>query len=139
VRFTFPLHDYAHGTKCSIIGGVPYRGGAAWAHGKYIFADACNDHVMVHQALVEDAWVTDVTQRVTSAGASFANIAALARDGIGEAHLVSRDNGSVYRIQPGYDSDQDGVMEPVDNCPFVSNRDQLDSDGSGPGDACDVE
>jgi glucose/arabinose dehydrogenase len=140
VRFTFPVYDYNHAEACSIIGGVPYRGGATWAHGHYMFADQCNDHVMIHAPLaLGGGWVADVTQRVTSAGASFLRIEALSHDGYGEAHIVSRDNGRVYRVQPGYDSDQDGVMDPADNCPFVSNRDQLDSDGTGPGDACDME
>ncbi len=35
------------------------------------------------------------------------------------------------------DSDGDGVTDPSDNCPFVSNVDQDDEDGDGFGDACD--
>jgi len=35
------------------------------------------------------------------------------------------------------DADGDGISDAVDNCPFVTNRDQLDSDGDGVGDACD--
>jgi hypothetical protein len=35
------------------------------------------------------------------------------------------------------DADGDGKSDDVDNCPFSSNRDQLDSDGDGVGDACD--
>jgi len=35
------------------------------------------------------------------------------------------------------DADGDGKSDDIDNCPFVSNRDQLDSDGDGVGDACD--
>jgi Secretion system C-terminal sorting domain/Tyrosine-protein kinase ephrin type A/B receptor-like/Thrombospondin type 3 repeat len=36
------------------------------------------------------------------------------------------------------DSDGDGVGDGSDNCPTVSNADQLDSDGDGVGDACDA-
>ena len=36
------------------------------------------------------------------------------------------------------DSDGDGVDDVEDNCPVVSNPDQLDSDGDGLGDACDA-
>jgi MYXO-CTERM domain-containing protein len=35
------------------------------------------------------------------------------------------------------DADGDGKADTSDNCPFVSNRDQLDTDGDGVGDACD--
>src|SRR2546430_8942897 len=35
------------------------------------------------------------------------------------------------------DADGDGKADDVDNCPFASNRDQMDGDGDGVGDACD--
>ena len=35
------------------------------------------------------------------------------------------------------DDDNDGVADPSDNCPFVANGDQVDTDLDGPGDACD--
>jgi len=35
------------------------------------------------------------------------------------------------------DSDNDGILNPVDNCPSVANPEQLDMDHDGAGDACD--
>jgi hypothetical protein len=35
------------------------------------------------------------------------------------------------------DSDDDGVPDHIDNCPFVANADQTDTDHDGAGDACD--
>ena len=35
------------------------------------------------------------------------------------------------------DSDDDGVMDDTDNCPYVSNQDQADADEDGVGDVCD--
>ncbi|MFZ5468930.1 MAG: cell-cell cohesion MYXO-CTERM protein MtsC [Myxococcota bacterium] len=35
------------------------------------------------------------------------------------------------------DADGDGKADDRDNCPFASNRDQLDADGDGVGDTCD--
>jgi hypothetical protein len=35
------------------------------------------------------------------------------------------------------DADGDGAVDAIDNCPFVANRDQIDSDGNGIGDACE--
>ncbi len=37
----------------------------------------------------------------------------------------------------GDDTDEDGVLDGVDNCPFVANPDQLDTDDDGFGDVCD--
>ena len=39
---------------------------------------------------------------------------------------------------PNNDIDGDGVSGHIDNCPTVSNANQLDTDGNGLGDACDA-
>ncbi len=38
----------------------------------------------------------------------------------------------------GNDTDNDGIVSTLDNCPNVNNPDQLDSDADGLGDACDA-
>jgi hypothetical protein len=39
--------------------------------------------------------------------------------------------------ETGPDGDRDGIPDPTDNCRFISNPDQQDSDGDGAGDACE--
>ena len=42
------------------------------------------------------------------------------------------------RLPPDVDSDDDGVLDEVDNCPEDPNAEQPDADGDGYGDACDA-
>ena len=43
-----------------------------------------------------------------------------------------------YLVAP-QDSDGDGISDDEDNCPLVSNADQLDTDSDGSGDVCDTD
>ncbi|RKX25434.1 MAG: hypothetical protein DRP45_05925 [Candidatus Zixiibacteriota bacterium] len=42
-----------------------------------------------------------------------------------------------YECDPFADSDEDGVLNTIDNCPYDANADQLDTDDDGYGDVCD--
>ena len=57
----------------------------------------------------------------------------IAVDGYGAA------NGTVHLSWFYLDSDGDGVIDALDNCPAVVNPDQADFDGDGLGDACDPD
>ena len=48
------------------------------------------------------------------------------------------DAGQAFVFFAERDSDGDGILDHLDNCPSVTNPDQADSDGDGIGDACEV-
>lgn len=52
-------------------------------------------------------------------------------------HAVGAAKDGGYDAPDWADSDNDGAHNGVDNCPDVSNRDQLDTNGNEIGDACD--
>ncbi len=45
--------------------------------------------------------------------------------------------GTLYRLH--LDLDNDGVRDPIDNCPTMANATQADADGDGVGDGCPVD
>ncbi len=51
----------------------------------------------------------------------------------------SKSNVAIVMISTdsNVDSDEDGVSDSIDNCPGISNNDQVDSNTDGQGDACD--
>lgn len=49
-------------------------------------------------------------------------------------NIKSYDINNAYREM---DEDSDNIVDRIDNCPNISNTDQLDIDGDGRGDACD--
>ena len=55
--------------------------------------------------------------------------------GCGSILIANTDLGDTYQYAD--DFDEDGIEDDYDNCPFVPNRDQADSDGDEKGDSCD--
>ena len=51
-------------------------------------------------------------------------------------NLLPIDN--INALAVNFDVDSDFVADPCDNCPLLSNNDQLDADSDGVGDACDI-
>ena len=56
-----------------------------------------------------------------------------------EGFLVLHHGRGNHAGDPPPDSDGDGVLDSVDNCPTIQNPSQDDKDGDGVGDACDTD
>jgi glucose/arabinose dehydrogenase len=88
----YPIHEYTHGSGCSITGGYVYRGPAVRAaRGRYFFGDYCAGTVWSLKVVAGKATaVRREPFRVSS-------IASFGEDARGELYLVSLE-GSVYRL-----------------------------------------
>ncbi len=97
----FPIHTYTHGGepfRCSITGGVVYRGAAMpELRGTYFFADYCANRVW--SLRYDGAAVTDFTERTADLGSFGSNATSFGRDAFGEMYIISQ-GGTISRIVP---------------------------------------
>jgi len=61
----------------------------------------------------------------------------IALENIQRVDEIVGDRPECFGVVVVIDTDNDGIPDDVDNCPFVYNPDQRDSSGNGVGDACD--
>ncbi|MEX2245091.1 MAG: PQQ-dependent sugar dehydrogenase [Dehalococcoidia bacterium] len=124
---TLPVVEYGHvDGNCSITGGYRYRGNnIAAISGEYLYADYCSGRIW---AATPGPWTTmellDTPFNITSFG----------QDEDGELYLTDH-GGGLYRIAGTPDGDSDGVPDGNDNCLFVPNPGQQNTDaaiGNGP-------
>ncbi|MGH2684009.1 MAG: PQQ-dependent sugar dehydrogenase, partial [Actinomycetota bacterium] len=91
---TLPVHEYDHGGgRCSITGGVVYRGGsAAVLEGAYLFGDFCTGELHALRMTTRGAEVDRLTPTVP-------RLVSFGVDGAGEVYALSL-AGGVFRIAP---------------------------------------
>jgi glucose/arabinose dehydrogenase len=122
---TNPIHDYGRTLGGSIAGGFVYRGTDLGAsnRGRYFFTDFLSCRVWSFPLTIQpggEAAAVDagtVTEHSTELGAStvssercnaYGNIASIDVDSRGELYLVSRSQGTLYKIVSP-DTDSDGL------------------------------
>ena len=101
---TDPIHEYSHGSGCSITGGFVYRGGLIPSlQGTYFFADFCTSKIWSFK--YDGANLTGFTDQTATlapgGGMAIGTISSFGEDGFGELYIVDRDgtsNGEIYRI-----------------------------------------
>lgn len=111
-----PVHEYPHfgpgqPFRCSITGGVVYRGCSLYQHtGWYFFADYCSGEVFrlsIDRSSATTIAVVEITDELGNYGG---NPVAFAQDNEGEIYIVSL-NGSISKIVPA-----PSVNPCLDNC-----------------------
>ena len=136
---TYPVHEYSHGSGCSITGGFVYRGCAIPEfNGLYFFADYCTESIWsgrydsVNDTLIE---ITDRTAELTPAGFTIGDISSFGEDAYGELYICDLAGGEVFKIVPAalVDCNDNGI---ADACDIASGASQ-DINGNGIPDECD--
>ena len=138
----------------NLIGNAAFSGGVTHgANGNIVGnggAGVIDINLVLNTALVNNGGTTQTHALVTDSPAINSGNNGLATDGGGNP-LTSDQRGAGFpRIVGGAvdigsfevqlaDSDGDGVPDPDDNCPTVSNPSQADNDLDGVGDACDPD
>ncbi len=88
-----PVAEYAHGSRCSITGGVVYRGAAYPSlAGRYLFADYCTGGLFAITSAGDGRREPQVVGRVTQ------GISAFGEDESGELYLANVAEGWLGRI-----------------------------------------
>ena len=124
-----PIHEYSHGTGCSITGGEVYRGcEIPDLQGTYFFADYCSDQIWT---LTYDGTTATVIERTAELAPpsplAISSISSFGTDAAGEIYICDR-NGEVYKIVPA--AGAPGLMstDPPDG--IIDARTPLAADGT---------
>jgi len=95
-----PIHQYATGSNCTVVGGYVYRGCAIPdLDGTYFFADYCSGRIwsFSYDGVNPIANFQERTAELRPSSGAIGRITSFGEDARGELHIVGR-NGSIYRV-----------------------------------------
>ena len=97
--FVPAIHEYDHGSGCSITGGYVYRGtDIEGLDGHYFYSDYCQSQVRSFRK-VGDGTVEHTNWTATMNGApNLQNVSTFGQDEDGELYVASHGNGRIYKI-----------------------------------------
>lgn len=97
-----PVHEYSHaGGRCSVTGGMVYRGDILSIQGEYFFAEYCSDQIWSFRwdgaggitGLVDRT----VDLRPPTGQGTIGSIVGVCRDGLGEMYILDH-GGEVFKV-----------------------------------------
>ncbi|HPG93244.1 MAG TPA: PQQ-dependent sugar dehydrogenase [Dokdonella sp.] len=92
-----PVMEYSHAnSRCSIAGGVRYRGPIGPLNGNYIFGDSCTSEVYIGTEGGGGAWTFVTFPSGIAAG--YGTVVAFGEGQNGDLYLVDHQNGRVWRF-----------------------------------------
>ncbi|MFM7259958.1 MAG: thrombospondin type 3 repeat-containing protein, partial [bacterium] len=121
---------------CAFRDNVACQGAAIESLGIQLRIDGCE---FAHNEATQHSGALSIfSQAVISNSLFCGNIAPQYPDIGYNATWTDLGGNTFADICPEDDLDADGVADIVDNCPGIANPDQIDCDGNGTGDACDI-
>jgi hypothetical protein len=92
-----PVMEYSHdNSRCSVAGGVRYRGPITPLNGHYIFGDSCTSEVFIGTEGGGGSWSFSVFPSGIAPG--YGTVSAFGEGQNGDLYLVDHQNGRVWRF-----------------------------------------
>ena len=93
-----PVMEYSHAnSRCSVTGGVRYRGPITPFRGHYVFADACSSELFIGTEGSGGSW--SFVTRASGIAPGYGTLSGFGEDTSGNLYAVDHQNGRVWRFE----------------------------------------